>query len=491
MRNLFDKYRTLAFTTVFGVAALLGVSSEKAAAQYYDNDNYNNNGYNNGYNNNGYNNGYGNNDGYYDNNGYSGYNNDYTAFYNDLAPYGQWFRDPQYGMVWCPRVGRDFMPYQSNGYWAMTQYGNTWMSNYNWGWAAFHYGRWTYDSYYGWIWIPGNEWGPAWVNWRSGGGYYGWAPLGPGISISMSFGFNAPMNWWTFVPQSNIYYTGGYSRWHNNYGNGNVYNIYNNTTVINNYNNYGGRNYIVGPSRGDVERSVRRPISVYNLNDGQSRGRSSVRGSNISMYRPNVSSIARSTNTRSIDTRNVQTLNRGNRNTPGQQGTAPGRNNNNNNGVRTPGNAGNNYDRGARMNPPVNNNEGYQRRNEMPNRNVAPAPVDNRPRDMRMQPQQPAPAPNNRVYDNGNRMNRSRDMQSQPAPVNNRVNMNQPAPSRNYERAPQQMPQRQYDAPKPSMRSEQQAPAPQRPAMDNNPSRGRGDQGGRPSGGGMDRGYRR
>ena len=30
-----------------------------------------------------------------------------------------------------------------------------------------------------WVWVPGVEWAPAWVTWRVGGGYIGWAPLPP------------------------------------------------------------------------------------------------------------------------------------------------------------------------------------------------------------------------------------------------------------------------------------------------------------------------
>jgi len=44
----------------------------------------------------------------------------------------------------------------------MTDDGMTWVSDYNWGWAPFHYGRWDYNDSYGWFWIPDNEWGPAW-----------------------------------------------------------------------------------------------------------------------------------------------------------------------------------------------------------------------------------------------------------------------------------------------------------------------------------------
>ena len=31
----------------------------------------------------------------------------------------------------------------------------------------------------GWVWVPGYTWAPAWVSWRYGDGYAGWAPLPP------------------------------------------------------------------------------------------------------------------------------------------------------------------------------------------------------------------------------------------------------------------------------------------------------------------------
>src|SRR6185312_12078650 len=72
-------------------------------------------------------------------------------FYDNLSPYGQWVDDQEYGYVFVPNVEQGFRPYYTDGYWAMTEYGNTWVSNYPWGWACFHYGRWTYDTYYGWV----------------------------------------------------------------------------------------------------------------------------------------------------------------------------------------------------------------------------------------------------------------------------------------------------------------------------------------------------
>ncbi len=57
----------------------------------------------------------------------------YQDFYDNLSPYGQWVSDPQYGNVWVPNEGGDFRPYGSRGRWAMTDYGNTWVSDDPWG----------------------------------------------------------------------------------------------------------------------------------------------------------------------------------------------------------------------------------------------------------------------------------------------------------------------------------------------------------------------
>lgn len=106
---------------------------------------------------------------------------DVTFFYNELAPYGEWFRLEGYGWVWSPYdVPVRWRPY-TVGRWVYTDYGLTWVSNYEWGWAPFHYGRWLLDSQYGWVWVPGREWAPAWVTWRYGSGRIGWAPLPPGV----------------------------------------------------------------------------------------------------------------------------------------------------------------------------------------------------------------------------------------------------------------------------------------------------------------------
>jgi len=205
------------------------------------------------------------------------------SFYDELSPYGTWIQDPQYGYVWRPDVEQgDFRPYYTNGRWAMTEYGNTWVSNYDWGWAPFHYGRWVYNRYNQWVWIPDTTWGPAWVSWRSGGGYYGWAPMGPGMNINLNI--NIPDLWWVFIPQRNIYYD-SFPRY---YSRRNV-TIIHNTTIINNTYVNNRRTYYTGPRADDIRRATNRDVRVYNVNNTGRPSRSNINGNSVNIYTPRPS----------------------------------------------------------------------------------------------------------------------------------------------------------------------------------------------------------
>jgi len=103
-------------------------------------------------------------------------------FYNNING-GSWIDVGDYGYCWQPEVAvsdSSWRPY-TDGYWAYTDVGWTWVSYEDFGWATYHYGRWVRLADYGWIWVPGRHpvWGPAWVSWRTGGAYIGWAPLPP------------------------------------------------------------------------------------------------------------------------------------------------------------------------------------------------------------------------------------------------------------------------------------------------------------------------
>ncbi|MBP6757639.1 MAG: hypothetical protein KA133_00185 [Flavobacterium sp.] len=212
----------------------------------------------------------------------------FQVFYDNLSPYGDWVYNPNYGYVWVPDVDYGFAPYNTDGYWTFTNAGWTWISDYSWGWAPFHYGRWLYDDYYGWSWIPGDEWGPGWVTWRRSEGYYGWAPIGPGISITFAYssGYRVPNNQWTFVRDRDFGRTNI-----NNYYIDNTSNItiIRNSTVINNVqvDNSSRVRYNTGPARTEVQRRTGRSIAPVVLRERKDPGQNLGRGE-LQIYKPRV-----------------------------------------------------------------------------------------------------------------------------------------------------------------------------------------------------------
>jgi hypothetical protein len=135
------------------------------------------------------------------------YANRYYTGAEDLDAYGNWVNTPDYGYVWTPNVGPDWVPYY-DGRWAWEPYwGWTWVSYEPWGWAPYHYGRWCWWGSR-WCWWPGQRyggvrplWAPAYVSFLGFGfgsrgfgfglgfgfGSIGWCPLGP---------FERVVPWW-------------------------------------------------------------------------------------------------------------------------------------------------------------------------------------------------------------------------------------------------------------------------------------------------------
>ena len=113
-------------------------------------------------------------------------------FYDSLAPYGTWIFQEGFGWCWQPTVetvDANWQPYCDRGRWLDTDAGWYWYSDYSWGWAVFHYGRWWHHPHRGWLWQPGRTWAPAWVSWRRGTDYCGWAPLPPWARFVAGVGF--------------------------------------------------------------------------------------------------------------------------------------------------------------------------------------------------------------------------------------------------------------------------------------------------------------
>lgn len=227
--------------------------------------------------------------------GHGGVTISFGVFYNELSPYGEWIPCGAGVYGWRPiGVHVGWRPY-TVGRWCWTSDGWYWLSDEPWGWATFHYGRWHYDDYYGWIWIPGYDWAPAWVEWRYGGGYIGWAPLSPYAVFSVSWGIHyrtrwyTPVTWWNFV---DCRYVGSANV--RRYVYRNEYNprYIGNTRGGGSVRYDGGRIRTRGPEREYVEREGRTRIVQVGIRDiGERRGerlRSEGGREEIEVYRPRI-----------------------------------------------------------------------------------------------------------------------------------------------------------------------------------------------------------
>jgi len=263
-----------------------------------------------------------------------------ASFYEPLSPYGTWYRTPEYGYVWQPTVAvldYEWLPYSHNGRWLWSTQGWYWYSNYSWGWAPFHYGRWCAYPRVGWVWVPGSVWGPSWVSWRYNKYYCGWAPLPPycdyysgyglyynGGFVSASFGFGLGYQCYTYIPYSRFcdrYPYHYYEPYHRKKG------IHAETTAINNYVN-GDNNTIINEgigldrvasaTRGDIQ-TVQ--IRNRNRNVGMMERREqliSEGGSSVVMIPP-----ASGSGGTSPDSATVPGAPAGAQSLPGRRGTLP------------------------------------------------------------------------------------------------------------------------------------------------------------------------
>jgi hypothetical protein len=238
----------------------------------------------------------------------------FQNFYDQRGDQGTWVQTDDYGYVFQPNVSDpDWAPY-SDGHWVYTDVGWTWVSDEPWGWATYHYGRWANIDGMGWVWVPGYRWAPAWVSWRYGGGYAGWAPLPPetlvgaeyaesGVQVGIGFhfggdvdvNFNIGPGCYNFVRVGDLgdpNYRGHFVDRSNNYV------VINKTTNITNINvnrgNSGGgagnfRGVTAnGPSLTTVNAHSRTHVQTVTLTAANQPGQSAQNGNSLSVYAPKV-----------------------------------------------------------------------------------------------------------------------------------------------------------------------------------------------------------
>lgn len=233
----------------------------------------------------------------------------FQTFYDQLNNQGTWIQTDDYGYVFQPTVSDpEWQPYTDGG-WVDSDAGLTWVSDEPWGWATYHYGRWANIDGLGWVWVPGYVWAPAWVSWRYGGDYCGWAPLppetlygtdydDPGVNVAFGFHFGSDVDLhfhigagcYNFVRCEDIGERNCRGHIINRYNN---YTIINNTTNVTNINvTHGGNHFhnvrAGGPPIAELNARARQHIQTVHLTQSNQPGRSTLQGNSLAVYAPRV-----------------------------------------------------------------------------------------------------------------------------------------------------------------------------------------------------------
>lgn len=242
----------------------------------------------------------------------------FQTFYDSLGSQGNWIQTSDYGYVWQPEVtDSDWAPY-TEGHWVYTDDGWTWVSDEPWGWATYHYGRWVNLDGTGWVWVPGYTWAPAWVSWRYGEGYCGWAPLPPDSFVGIDYGgdgfvigigfhiggdcdgfYGVGAGCYHFLPTNCL----GYRSYHGHYVNRHDnFAIINHTTNVTNINvsrngaagqtNRFSRVSAGGPSFAQVNAVSQTPIQRVNLvRANRPGGGGTVTNNSVAFFAPQVGAV--------------------------------------------------------------------------------------------------------------------------------------------------------------------------------------------------------
>ncbi|MGA2669264.1 MAG: DUF6600 domain-containing protein [Ignavibacteria bacterium] len=243
----------------------------------------------------------------------------FESFYDDLSPAGDWIQitkeeidkdlkdgegqaysseiapDAEFIFIWHPTVTEEgWRPY-TNGRWEYTANGWMWVSNYTWGWAVFHYGRWWNSSKYGWVWLPGYVWAPAWVQWRITDNHIGWCPLTPNAKWNAESGIT-DVNYtyrnrdadWVFVEKNNFFNNLTGTGIIKTSENGDLITRSKTILSINSDNNGIINN---GPDVKDIESKTGKPVKQKVINFWNIKGKPLVGDNDISVYKENFKKL--------------------------------------------------------------------------------------------------------------------------------------------------------------------------------------------------------
>jgi hypothetical protein len=234
----------------------------------------------------------------------------FQTFYDQLASQGTWVQTDNYGYVFQPTENDpNWRPY-TYGHWVDTDEGMAWVSDEPFGWATYHYGRWVNLDGYGWVWVPGYTWAPAWVSWRDGDDYVGWAPLPPDADVGIDFftdnfdwGFGFHIGddcdlaygigpaWYNFCP---VAFIGDRDCWRHFRDRDDNFAFINHTRNVTNINfrrdgaGRFGHVHAEGPSVAAMNARARTPIGHAQLTSASRLGNAGLHGNTLAVFAPRI-----------------------------------------------------------------------------------------------------------------------------------------------------------------------------------------------------------
>jgi hypothetical protein len=244
----------------------------------------------------------------------------FQSFYDELSPDGEWIeitkdeiRDDlkdgegqgyssiiqdgeEMVFIWKPALNDGTWSPYTNGKWEYTASGWMWVSNYSWGWAVYHYGRWWNSPTYGWVWLPGYVWAPAWVRWRVSEGYIGWCPFSPfaewkiaeGINVN-NYHYNNRDADWVFVDRAN--FVSEINRTNIVPPAGYKYLIANSQSIIN-VRSENSRIMNYGADVKDIQVITSKTITQKNIKVTNEKIKTLVTDNDITLYKPNLQKLS-------------------------------------------------------------------------------------------------------------------------------------------------------------------------------------------------------
>lgn len=161
--------------------------------------------------------------------------------YQDLDHHGEWVKHKTYGHIWSPhRVASDWAPYRY-GHWSWIEpWGWTWVDDASWGFAPYHYGRWTHWNDR-WYWVPGDlnrraYYAPALAFFISTGNLAFSIAFGSDYGNSVAWFPLGPSDYYFPSYQASRGYYQSLNRGVINYNSVKIDQYFDNSTTINNFN---------------------------------------------------------------------------------------------------------------------------------------------------------------------------------------------------------------------------------------------------------------